>query len=89
MAQTIEGCESFRKNIVEMIEVNNDLTVIKSFINQFQVDGYSAYKVSENAKLKIANQKLMIEKGWKSLTKIATIISTIAGAVATVMGMFF
>jgi len=78
MAQTVEECSKLRNEVLAQVELNSDLQVIKNFNNEHQVKAYEFYTKKEI-------KKLGIEKIAKTLTKIATVISAVSGAIAIII----
>lgn len=77
------------KMVIEQTNTIIEIEYIVKFTNEFQALGYEHYKKAQTKSLEVEKRseekKLLIEKTAKTLTKIATIISTIAGAIATVI----
>ena len=78
MAQTVENCSKIRMELTSLIISNNDLQVIKTFNNEFQVQAYMAL-------LKEQNKKYMIERTSKVILKLGGLISAVSGAIAVLL----
>lgn len=74
---TDENCEVFRTEILSLLRINSDLTVIDTFQNAFQVSAYQSYK---NAQTK----QLLITNSIKLILRITGLISSMASAVVLV-----
>lgn len=75
--------------VIESQNIVIELEYVKAFNNEHQARAYESYneRIARELEIKKKSEekKLLIEKLAKTLTKITTIISSIAGAIAVVL----
>jgi len=83
-----ETCQKRITALNERIEQNNDIQVLSTFNNEFQVEAYKALKESQNKEMELKDRHDERTHIIKSLTKIAAMINALIGALSVVLELF-
>jgi len=83
-----ESCQKRITALNERIEQNNDIQVLSTFNNEFQVEAYKALKESQNKEAELKDRHDERTHLIKLIGKIAAMVNIAVGAITVLLELF-